>query len=389
MTTILESSETVMRVSFRDAVSGQPYKVYGEPYFRGAVLTDYVTEAGVARWRPPGGFRLNGTFNFRLTSASRVLPDPPPGRSLVRQDVTLQPLNEQVLFAVYPVYACEQTPEDVRTRLLTEHIYRQTDGEERPRQEYRYGVVTTGLLGGVQLDVTPLSHKVADLMDPALLAFDEAAMPAVQKIAAEITSQGRAANANRAELARALRDHFLKPGAYTYTLDFGRVRRQWRQDPIEDFVAHHHSGHCEYFASALVMMLRSQNIPARMVVGFRGGEYNALGGYYQVLQRNAHAWVEAYLPLEEAKSESPPDADVSPLGGWLRLDPTPGSDVDRARQMQQGWMDVVDDVLDYARTMWTDYILGLTATRQRESIYEPMANQASAETWASLRATLE
>ena len=90
------------------------------------------------------------------------------------------------------------------------------------------------------------------------------------------------------------------------------------------------------------------------------------------------------MPPEEARSESPPEADLSPLGGWLRVDPTPGSDIDRARQLQQGWLDVVDDVLDYARTMWTDYILGLTAKRQQESIYEPVANQASPETWASV-----
>jgi hypothetical protein len=190
-------------------------------------------------------------------------------------------------------------------------------------------------------------------------------------------------NGKRADVARALRDHFLSPNAYHYTLDFSQVRRQRRLDPIEDFVANHHSGHCEYFASALVMMLRSQGIPARMVVGFRGGEYNALGDYYQVLQRNSHAWVEAYLPPDEARSESPPGAELSPLGGWLRLDPTPGSDIDRARQLEQGWMDTVDDVLDYASTVWTDYILGLTAKRQRESIYEPVANRTDPETWAS------
>jgi hypothetical protein len=131
------------------------------------------------------------------------------------------------------------------------------------------------------------------------------------------------------------------------------------------------------------MMLRSQGIPARLVVGFRGGEYNALGDYYQVLQRNAHAWVEAYLPPDEAKSESPPGAELSPLGGWLRLDPTPGSDIDRARQLEQGWLDTADDVLDYASTVWTDYILGLTAKRQRESIYEPVANRTDPETWAA------
>jgi transglutaminase-like putative cysteine protease len=249
--------------------------------------------------------------------------------------------------------------------------------------EYRYAVATTGLVGGVQLDVTPLSDRVTNLMDPALLAFDPSRFPALKKTADEIVARRGVVNGKRADVARALRDHFLRPGVYRYTLDFSQLRRQRRLDPIEDFVANHHSGHCEYFASALVMMLRSQGIPARMVVGFRGGEYNALGDYYQVLQRNAHAWVEAYLPPDEARSESPPGAELSPLGGWLRLDPTPGSDIDRARQLEQNWTDTVDDVLDYASTVWTDYILGLTAKRQRESIYEPVANRTDPETWAS------
>ncbi len=384
MTSILESSDTVMRVSFREVAGGQPYRVYGEPYFRGAMLTEYVYEEGIAKWRQPRGMPLGGLFRYQLTAVSRRLPPPPPSRNLVRQDVTLQPLNEKVLFAIHPVYGCDQTPADVRVQPHTEEVYCRTHPEERPRQEYRYSVVTTGLLGGVQLDVTPLPRNVTNLMDPDLLAFDEARFPTLKKIADEVVQRQQATSTKRADIVRALRDHFLKPGAYNYTLDFAGVRRQRRLDPIEDFVANHRSGHCEYFASALVMMLRSQHIPARIVMGFRGGEYNALGGYYQVLQRNAHAWVEAYLPPEEAKSESPVDAELSPLGGWLRVDPTPGSDIDRARQLQRGWIDVVDDVLDYARTMWSDYILGLTAKRQQESIYEPVANQANPETWASV-----
>ena len=191
------------------------------------------------------------------------------------------------------------------------------------------------------------------------------------------------ANAKRANVARALRDHFLKPGAYTYTLDFSpfgnggrwtRLRNSW--PTIIPAIAR--------ISPALVLMLRSQDIPAHLVVGFRGGEYNALGDYYQVLQSNAHAWVEAYLPPDEAKSESPPGADLSPLGGWLRWTPPPvPTSIAHGNWSKAGW-NVVDDVLDYASTVWTDYILGLTAKRQRESIYEPVANRASPETWASV-----
>jgi transglutaminase-like putative cysteine protease len=384
MASILESNETVMRVSFRDAAGGQPYRVYGEPYFRGAILTDYQFNAGVASWRQLGNASLEDAFRLRFRNPIQLLDTPPPKRNLVRQDIILQPLNEPVLFAIHPVYAGPQTPDEIRVNSRTEQLFSEGTQEDRPRGEYRYAVVTTGLVGGIQLDVTRLSGRVTNLLDPALLAFDASRCPTLKKTADEVVSRRGVANGKRADVARALRDHFLQPNAYRYTLDFSHVRRRRGLDPIEDFVANHHSGHCEYFASALVMMLRSQGIPARMVVGFRGGEYNALGDYYQVLQRHAHAWVEAYLPPDEARSESPPDAELSPLGGWLRLDPTPGSDIDRARQLEQGWMDTVDDVLDYASTVWTDYILGLTAKRQRESIYEPVANRTDPETWASV-----
>jgi hypothetical protein len=385
---VLESSATVMRVSFRDATSGEPYRVYGEPYFRGALVTEYQFEEGQAHWRQPSGSVLENSFASRIVSSYRLLEDPPVSRGLVRQDIILQPLSEQVLFAIFPVFASPQTPDDVRIHSRTRQLLCQSHPDERSRMEYRYAVITTGMIGGVQLDVTPLSSQMMQLMDPALLDFDAAQMPTIKRIADEIVGQQTAANANRADVARALRDHFLRPGAYNYTLDFSNVRRQRELDPIEDFMAHHRSGHCQYFASALVMMLRSQGIPARMVIGFRGGEYNALGDYYQVLQRHAHAWVEAYLPADEARAQSPPDAHLSPLGGWLRLDPTPGSDIDRGRQLQQSWMDTVDDVLDYASTVWTEYILGLTAKRQRESIYEPVANRTDPETWAGALARL-
>jgi len=384
MASVLESNETVMRVSFRDAATGEPYRVYGEPYFRGAVLTTYADRS----WRQLSNPLIDDALGRRLFNPSRVLSDPPPNQPLVRQDVTLQPLNEPVLFAVHPVYACAQTPDDLRVHARTEQLFHKGSDVDRPRAEYRYAVATTGLVGGVQLAVTPLSHRITSLMDPALMTFEEARFPLLKETADEIVRRQGLVNGKRADVARALRDHFLKPNAYRYTLDLHSGRRRPELDPIEDFVANHHSGHCEYFASALVMMLRSQGIPARLVVGFRGGEYNALGGYYQVLQRHAHAWVEAYLPPDEAKAESPPEAELSPLGGWLRLDPTPGSDVDRARQLDQGWLDTVDDVLDYASTVWTDYVLGLTAKRQRESIYEPVANRTDPETWAATLARL-
>ena len=78
-------------------------------------------------------------------------------------------------------------------------------------------------------------------------------------------------------------------------------------DPIEDFLFVKKVGHCEYFATAMVLLLRSEGIPARFVTGFLGAEPNAIEDLHVVRQSNAHAWVEAY----------------SPERGWQVYDPTP------------------------------------------------------------------
>lgn len=94
----------------------------------------------------------------------------------------------------------------------------------------------------------------------------------------------------------------FRSGEYEYSLK----NLPSSDSPLEDFIFDHKHGNCEYFASALAVMLRSAGIPARLVGGYRGGYYNRTGKYYLVLQKNAHVWVEAY-----------------DSGGWRRLDPTP------------------------------------------------------------------
>jgi hypothetical protein len=79
-------------------------------------------------------------------------------------------------------------------------------------------------------------------------------------------------------------------------------------DPLADFLTRTRAGHCEYFAAALALMLRSRGVPARVVVGYRLGPWLREGGYFLVTQDEAHSWVEYY------------DPDSS---GWRVADPTP------------------------------------------------------------------
>ena len=309
---------------------------------------------------------------------------------LVRQEIIVEPLDQSVLFALTPIFAGHTTSQDVSLDPLSKRLYSQSRRNTPVQREYRYDVVTSALRGGLQMEVTPHVFRTRSEWNDfcveqeklRLLQFDARRFPRLREIADEIGQAQAAGSARPAVRARALRDHFLEPGRYHYTLDLGSVSRDNRLDPIEDFVANHRAGHCEYYASALALMLRSQGIPARLVVGFHCDEFNLIGGYYQVRQLHAHAWVEAYLEPDEVLEELPPGSDTSPYGGWLRLDPTPGFDVDRAVQVRRGMTEAIDDVLDYAQVLWTDYILGLTASRQRESIYDTVTETTDPDTWA-------
>ena len=77
-------------------------------------------------------------------------------------------------------------------------------------------------------------------------------------------------------------------------------------DPVEDFLVNRKKGHCEYFASALALLLRSIDIPSRIVNGFKGGDWNELTETMNVRQKHAHSWVEAYIGL---RPENGPDLD--------------------------------------------------------------------------------
>ena len=138
-----------------------------------------------------------------------------------------------------------------------------------------------------------------------------------------------------------LEQHLLTQ--YAYTLDFlGRSG----ENPLEDFLFVYKSGHCEFFASAMVLMLRSQGIPARLVTGFLGAELNPIEGYYVVRQQNAHAWVEAYTPER----------------GWQVYDPTPPDG--RPTVATQSLSLLMTQIYDYMTFRWDRYVLTYGADDQ-------------------------
>lgn len=131
--------------------------------------------------------------------------------------------------------------------------------------------------------------------------------------------------------------------AFSYSLD---MRDPEGRPPIERFLFDWRSGHCEYYASAMVLLLRAEGVPARNVTGFLGAEWNEYGRYYAVRSRDAHAWVEAYLPGE----------------GWVTFDPTPAG---RGLGFTDSFFAELRALSDAAVVWWERRVVGFDLGSQR------------------------
>jgi transglutaminase-like putative cysteine protease len=145
------------------------------------------------------------------------------------------------------------------------------------------------------------------------------------------------------ERVRMLTERLRDSGEYTYSLEMPRVGDRV---PLDVFLREAKRGHCEYFATALAIQLRTLGIPARNVTGFLGGTFNPYGGYYALAQGDAHSWVEVWLPEH----------------GWTVVDPTPPSR--DAIGPAEGLFRSLREMMDAVRTRWTEDVVGYDLRRQ-------------------------
>jgi len=115
-------------------------------------------------------------------------------------------------------------------------------------------------------------------------------------------------------------------------------------DPLADFLFVRRKGHCEYFASAMAVMLRTLGIPARIANGFQSGTYNPVSEMYVVRASDAHSWVEAY----------------DPDSGWVTFDPTPSA----PRTGGYALFNKAGMYLDAAETFWQEWVVNYDVGRQ-------------------------
>ena len=147
---------------------------------------------------------------------------------------------------------------------------------------------------------------------------------------------------NRYDAARAIESALQNDYAYSLQM------RASGPDPLSDFLFNIKSGHCEYFSTAMTIMLRTHGVAARVVNGFLPGEYNEAADAYTVRQSDAHSWVEVYFP--ETRS-------------WVTFDPTPPAG--RTEPERTGLAAQLGKYAEALELVWLQYVVGYDKQEQQ------------------------
>jgi protein-glutamine gamma-glutamyltransferase len=348
--TLLESRERVMEVRLFDQ-DDRPLEVeayagalgFDSPLFRGSVLESY--EDG--QWTKSSG-------RPRFSPLQRRQP-----RDSIRQEFRLKPVGSKILFVMQqnplqPMLGGDVDLDD--PTIFADPI----EGMLRHGNKRRS-------IGMIEYEVFSAPASAGKMPIPVstnlrYLRLDAALQAALKEIAER--EIGVAAGDPPEVKARKIVAFLRDSGKFTYSLKIAR-RQHLELDPVLEFLQHRRSGHCEYFATALGLLLRSVKIPSRLVWGFKGGSQNELSDYFEVEQRHAHVWVEAGIN-----------------GQWVTLDATPAARselIDQGTGLMHSWLTVTS----YFKSLWSRFVIGISLADQNRSFYTPLQSTAL-DAWNSV-----
>jgi protein-glutamine gamma-glutamyltransferase len=251
--------------------------------FRAEFPDNRTRPLGAMYWRGLVMWHCQG-MEWRAPHAPESVPQlskvgAPSGKA-VRQRITLAPHGARWMFAL-------DRPFDVPARaMLAEGNYLWS--LQPIRKARRYEVVSSPETAAKELEP---DERERALEVPASIS------PAVRELAQSWIAQ----NSNpRAIMNSALQ--FFRTHRFRYSLSPG----DYKKNDLDEFLFHRRVGFCEHYAATFATLMRVAGIPARVVVGYLGGEYNDLGRFFLVRQADTHAWCEVWLPDS----------------GWTRVDPT-------------------------------------------------------------------
>lgn len=315
---VKQNPQVVMRVRVRQ-MGGEPLRPVR---WRGVTLNYYDGQSWSETIREP-------TRVKRISEGFKV-GDPPWARSYTEQRFFLEPMDVNVLFAAprpVTVNGVRELYKDGGDGLWTEdHSYFKLD--------YIVYSDTT-----IPSDVELAGDNSRDFTRELIQQYTQLPKDHDQRItelAAELTKGA----STQIEIVRRIEKHLQE--SYAYSLDLKRVENG---DPVADFLFHVKAGHCEYFASAMVLLLRSRRIPARLVNGFQTGEYNSAVDIYTVRQSDAHSWVEVFFPSY----------------GWVAFDPTPAAGLSSYSDGVSALMRRYGEAMEM---FWLEHVVGFDTGKQ-------------------------
>jgi len=304
----------VMRVELPDQKAPIPEGLY----FRGAAYDTYDGRSWANRLAarrilsrtPDGGFMVPSEQTLAV-----------PESAVLRQEILIEALDTTVLFGVSFV-------ESVKGNF----VVAQMDGMRGlylpypPSARFQYSVRS---IPGRLLEA---DRAAPSFIYPAFIREHYLQLPDTSPRVAMLAREVTSAASTPYGRARAIEQHLRR--SYQYSLDVGTTVSA---DPVEDFLFTRKTGYCEHYATAMVVLLRTLGIPARLVTGFLPGVWNDFGNYYTIRQQDAHAWVEVYFPRS----------------GWVTFDPTPS--VPAVVPSWVWWN--IGKIVDSIRLRWDRYVV--------------------------------
>jgi len=384
---MLQNPAIALRAKITDRSTEKPYRLVDEIYFRGRVLERYLV---LPDRRSKSSATWTSLSPGKLASGQPLPSEPMPQRISDTQfydttdfKITCSGMRSSSLFAAAPYHRLN-TNRDVAhmpdrwtlVRKSADHL------NHYPRLQYQFS--SHAFNNGIQTDLiarfaigdsalqpsliprdmddnASLSESQIEDYEAALLEYDIDAIPSAASLSERFTVGSDGKRPNDYTLAKSLERFLSTSPQFSYTTDLN-ADTVAGLDPIEQFLSVDKRGHCQYYAAALAMMLRSQGIPARLVVGYRTGEYNDLSNQYIARQLHAHAWVEALIHRDQLNPNRNVYGQPISTQYWLRLDPTPGSGASQNRTSR------MEQMLDVAQNAWDDYVIDMDRSRQESTV---------------------
>ena len=397
---LLKNEKPLFRMSMVDDRKQEPYRPKSPPYIRATVSHRYFDGPRYGIWQPGEPGILRDTRTMRDPPLSAQINEALASDS---DSVTVNIIEKDSLGDIVPSISPFSQNNAKNGFSVVRRDWRMVDTRESAqlnRQKRRFSYSTYAFKDGVE---SPLLADLKDcLRDPAeanvgvsqystyrkeeLIDFPES-LQVIIPFRDQILAGCKASKDDRFARAVFLEDYLANGPDFRYTLKITAPNDR-SIDPIADFLLNKKTGHCQYYASALAMLLRSLGIPTRLVVGFRPGEYNELGNYFLVQQSHAHVWVEAYFSVEEFTSHSIPVPSYIKDGAWLRLDGTPSGDGSNAGGT---FKRTNGQTLGVMQELWSEMILNMDKSKQSTlfSNFSESSDDSYSNAWIGFKSVLE